>query len=139
MNIFIIIWIINWKLFSKLNYKLVIKLLNQIISYITKNNFKSPSSKKYIIQFTTYIENLKDNVKKVEPFLNEYIDFYNENENKNNLKESFTYKNIQNDFSLLKSSKYNNILLLIFESIKEIKELIENNHQEKRRKLYFNI
>ena len=119
------------EIISKLNYKLVIKLLNQIISYITKNNFKSPSSKKYIIQFTTYIENLKENVKKVEPFLNEYIDFYKENENKNDLKESFTYKNIQNDFSLLKSSKYNNILLIIFESLKEIKELIEKNHQEK--------
>ncbi len=119
------------EIISKLNYKLVVKLLNQIISYITKNNFKSPSSKKYIIQFTTYIENLKDNVKKVEPFLNEYIDFYKENENKNDLKESFTYKNIQNDFSLLKSSKYNNILLIIFESLKEIKELIEKNHQEK--------
>ena len=119
------------EIISKLNNQEVIKLLNKIISYINKNNFKSLSSKKYIIQFNTYIENLKDNEKKVEPILNEYIDFYKENENRDDLKESFTYKNINNDFSLLKSSKYNNIILLIFESIKEIKELIEKNHQEK--------
>lgn len=40
------------------------------------------------------------------------------------------YKNIQNDFSLLKSSKYQNILHLILESINLIRDELEKNHQE---------
>ena len=119
------------EIISKLNNQQVISMINQITSYINKNNFKSPFSKKYIIQLNTYIQSIKDNEKKVHPILNEYIDFYKQNDSKKNLEETFTYKNIYNDFSILKSSKYLNILHLMFDSIKDINETIEKNHQEK--------
>ena len=119
------------EIISKLNNQQVINLLNQIISYINKNNFKSSSSKNYIIQLNTFIQNFKDNDKKINPILNDYIQFYKENETKKNLEETYIYKNIQNDFSILKSSKYQNILYLISESIKEIREILDKNHQEK--------
>ena len=119
------------EIISKLNKEQVINLINQITSYINRKSQNLSSSKKYIIQLNTFIQSFKENENKINSILNEYIEFYNnENESQRELNEILIYKNIQNDFSLLKSSKYQNILHLILESINLIIDELEKNRQE---------
>ena len=117
---------------SKLNNEQLINIIKNIISYINKIEFKTTYLKKYIEQLNKIIQNIKENSKKLIPIFNEYIGFYKQNKgSKQNLEEIIINNNIKNDFSLLKSSKLQKILNVMLNSIKEIKEEIDKNHQEK--------
>ena len=110
----------------------MINIIKNIISYINKIEFKTTYLKKYIEQLNKIIQNIKENSKKLIPVFNEYIGFYKQNKgSKQNLEEIIINNNIKNDFSLLKSSKLQKILNVMLNSIKEIKEEIDKNHQKK--------